>query len=99
MFSIGGSTKPLILFSRFELKQIKTQSVSVVFRFAFSRNPKFFFFRLLRCFGPVSKQPKQTGLMVWEMKKVDILTNLLLFRLVFCFFSVVSKHRNSLFRY
>jgi hypothetical protein len=29
---------------------------------------------LFRCFGPVSKQPKQTQLMVWGMKKVDILT-------------------------
>jgi hypothetical protein len=35
-------------FSRFEPKQTKTQSVSVVFRFAFSRNPKFFFCVLFR---------------------------------------------------
>ncbi len=40
----------------------ETQSVSVVFRFV-SRNQKTFFsvcFGLFRCFGPVSKQPKQT---------------------------------------
>ncbi len=47
---------------RFEPKQTETQSVSVVFRFV-SRNQKSFFsvcFGLFRCFGPVSKQPKQT---------------------------------------
>ncbi len=44
---------------------------------------------LFWCYGPVSKQPKQTELMVWEIKKVDILTNLLLFRLVFCLFRIV----------
>ncbi len=32
-------------------------------------------FGLFRCFGPVSKQRKQTELMVWGIKKVDILTN------------------------
>jgi hypothetical protein len=32
------------------------------------------------------KQLKPTELMVWGMKKVDILTNLLLFRLVFGLF-------------
>jgi hypothetical protein len=43
-------------FFRFEPKQTETQSVSVVFRFV-SRNPKKFY---SICFGPVSKQPKQT---------------------------------------
>jgi hypothetical protein len=33
---------------------------------------------LFRCFGPISKK---TELMVWGIKKVDILTNLLLLRL------------------
>jgi hypothetical protein len=41
---------------------------------------------LFRYFRPVSKQPKQKELMVWGIKKVNILTNLLLFRLVFCLF-------------
>jgi hypothetical protein len=64
------------------------------FRFVYFAKPKKMF-RLFRCFGQVSKQPKQTELMVWGIKKVYILTNL---RLVF-FVLVVSKHRNSLFRY
>jgi hypothetical protein len=42
-FSIRGSSKPFIFFSRFESKQTETRSVSVVFRFAFSRKPKKFF--------------------------------------------------------
>jgi hypothetical protein len=67
-------------FSRFEPKQTETQSVSVVIRFFFAKT-KNFFFGLFQCFGPISKQPKQTELMVWGIKKVDILTNLLLFRL------------------
>ncbi len=83
-FSIRGSSKPLIFFSRFNPKQPK-QSVLVVFRFAFSRNQTFFF-GLFRCWEPVSKQPKQTEIMVWGIKKVDNLTKLLLFRLVFCLF-------------
>jgi hypothetical protein len=41
-FSIRGSSKQLIFFSRFEPKQTETQSVAVVFRFVFLRNPKFF---------------------------------------------------------
>jgi hypothetical protein len=47
---------------------------------------------LFWCFGPVSKQPKQTQFMVWGMKKVDILTNLLLFRLVCCLFWLFRNH-------
>ncbi len=46
------------IFFRFEPKQTKTQSVSVVFRFV-SQSQQIFF-RFVRCFGPVSKQPKQT---------------------------------------
>ncbi len=54
----------------------------------FEKPTKFFLVRcgLFWCFGPVSKQPKQTELMVWGIKKLDIFTNLLLFRLVFCLF-------------
>ncbi len=52
------SSKQSNFFFRFEPKQTETQSVSVVFRFV-SRNQKHFF-GLFRCFGPVSKQPKQT---------------------------------------
>ncbi len=52
----------------------------------FFRETKQNFFVLFRCFGLVLKQPKQTELMVWGIKKVHILTNLLLFRLSFvCF--------------
>ncbi len=72
-------------FSRFKPKQTKTQSVSIVFLFPFCETKKFFC-GLFRCFGPVSKQPKETDLMVWGIKKVDISTNLVLFRLVFCLF-------------
>ncbi len=86
MFSIRSSSKQINFFSRFEPKQTEIQSVSVVFWFVFSRNPPIFFFGLFRCFGMVSKQSKQTELMVWGIKKVDILANLLLFRLVFCLF-------------
>ncbi len=55
------------------------------FSICFFAKPKKFF-GLFQGFGPVSKQPKQTELMVWGIKKVDILTNLLLFWLVFCLF-------------
>jgi hypothetical protein len=56
------------------------------FGLLFRETPQFFF-GLFQCFGPVSKQPKQTELMVWGMNKVEnILTNLLLFRLIFCLF-------------
>ncbi len=41
-FYISGSSKPLIFFSWLEPKQTETQSVSVVFQFAFSQNPKNF---------------------------------------------------------
>jgi hypothetical protein len=79
------SSKQLIFF-RFEPKQTETQPVSIVFRFVFSRNQTKFFCGLFRCFGLVPKQPKQTELMVWGNKKVYILTNMLLFQLVFCLF-------------
>ncbi len=70
-FSIRRSSKPLIFFLGSNWNKPK-----------------------LTCFGCFSvcsfakpkKQLKQTELMVWGIKKVDILTNLLLFRLVFCLF-------------
>jgi hypothetical protein len=72
-------------FSRFEPKQTETQSVSVVFGLLFCET-KNFFFGLFQCSGPVSKQPKQTELLVWGIKKVNIFKKLLLFWLVFCLF-------------
>jgi hypothetical protein len=96
-----GVLETVIFFSRFEPKQTKIQSVSVVFQFAFSRNPKIFFrfvsVGLFRCFGPVSKQPKQTELMVWGIKKVDVLPNLWLFRLVFCLFRLFQNTETPCF--
>jgi hypothetical protein len=80
--SIGVSSKQLIFFS----VRTETQPVSVVFRFVFFVKPNKIFCGSFRCFGPISKQPKQTELMVWGIKKVYLLTNLLLFKLVFCLF-------------
>ncbi len=100
-FSNRGSSKLLTFFSRFELKQTKNQSVSVDFWFAFLQNQKIFFtvcFGLFPCFGPVLKQPKQTELIVWGIKKIDILTNLLLFlRLVFCLFRLFQNTKTPCF--
>jgi hypothetical protein len=92
-----GVLKTVNFFSQFEPKQTKTQSGSVVFWFAFLRNQKILFFGLFRCFGPVSIQPKQTELLVWGIKKVDILTNLLLFRLVFCMFRLFRNTETPCF--
>jgi hypothetical protein len=50
------------------------------FVFVFFEKPNKFFFGLFRCFRPVAKH---TELMVWGIKKVYILTKLLL---VFCLF-------------
>jgi hypothetical protein len=94
--SLLGGLETVSFFSRFEPKQTETQSVSVVVRFVFSRNQKFFFC-LFRCFRPVSKQLKQTELMVWGIKKVDIFTNLLLFRLVFCLFRFFRNTKTPCF--
>ncbi len=87
-FSIRGSSKQVIFFS----VRTETNRNSICFccfLVCIFAKPKNFFwicFGLFRCFGPVLKQPKQTELMVWGIKKVDILTNLLLFQLVFCMF-------------
>jgi hypothetical protein len=70
------------------------------FSVCFFTKPTNFFsvcFCLLRCFGPVLKQPKQTELIVWGIKKVDILTNLLLFRLVFCLFRLFQNTETPCF--
>jgi hypothetical protein len=83
--SLLGGPRNCSFFSRFELKETETQSVLVLYQVFFSRNKKKYF-GLFWCFGPVSKQLKQTELMVWGIKKVYILTNFLLFRLVFCLF-------------
>jgi hypothetical protein len=92
MFSIRGCSNR---------NKSETQSVSVVFRYVLSWNQKVFFsvyFSLFQCFGPVSKQPKQTDLWYGELKR-------LIFYKFFCCFSWsfvcfgCSKHRNSLFRY
>jgi hypothetical protein len=61
------------------------------------RKPQQCCFGLFWCFGPVSKQPKQTKLMVWEIKKVYILTNLLLFRLVFYLFRLFRNTETPCF--
>ncbi len=88
MFSIRGSSKPLIFFS----VQTETNRNSICFgcfSVCFFAKPNIFFsvcFSLFRCYKPESKQPKQTEIMVWGIKKVDNLTKLLLFRLVFCLF-------------
>jgi hypothetical protein len=55
------------------------------------------FFSLFWCFGPVSKQPKQTELMVWGIKKVDILTTVLLFRLIFRLFRLFRNTETPCF--
>ncbi len=84
MFPIRGSSKQLVFFSVWT----ETNRNSICFGcflVCFLETKKFVF-GLFWYFGPVSKQPKQTELMVWGIKKVDILTNLLLFRLIFFLF-------------
>jgi hypothetical protein len=84
---LGGSSKPLIFFLGSNQNKPKFELFRLFFGLLF-RETQFFFFGLFRCFGLGSKQPKQTELIVWGSKKVDILTNLLLFRLVFCLFQL-----------
>jgi hypothetical protein len=50
------------------------------------RETKKFVFQFVSMFRTGIETTKKTELMVWGLKKVDILTNLLLFRLVFCLF-------------
>jgi hypothetical protein len=84
-------------FFRFEPKQTETQSVSVVFQFVFFARPPKKFFGLFWCFGQVSKQLKETELMVLGIKKVYILTNFLLFRLVFSLFQLFRNTETPCF--
>ncbi len=79
------SSKQLILFS-VQIKRNRNSTCFGCFSVCFFLKTKQIFFGLFRCFGPESKQPKQTELVVWGNKKVYILTNLLLFRLVLVFF-------------
>jgi hypothetical protein len=61
-----GVLKTVHFFSRFKPKQ----TCLGCFRFVFCETNKFVsvYFGLFRCFGLVSKQPKQTELMVWGIK-------------------------------
>jgi hypothetical protein len=94
--SIRVSSKQLTFF-RFEPKQNEPQFVSVVFQCVFFAKPQHFFFALFGRFGPVLKQPKQTELMVWGIKQVYILTNFLLFRVVFCLFRLFRNTETPCF--
>jgi hypothetical protein len=88
-FSIRGPSKPKIFFLGSNQNKPKLNLFWLFFGLLYRDQPTNFFsvsFSLFRCLGPVSKQPKQTELMIWGIKKFDILTNLLLFRLVFCLF-------------
>jgi hypothetical protein len=82
MLSIRVSSKQLIFF---QFKP-KLNLFRLFFSLFFSQDPPQNVFGLFRCFGPVLKQ---TELMVWGIKKVYILTNFLMFRLVFCMFRLV----------
>jgi hypothetical protein len=92
---LGGPRNTKKFFSQFEPQTNQHSICFNCFWFVSSQNRTIFFLGLFRCFGPVLKQPKQTELMVWGIKKVDILT----ITVGLLFVSVVSKHRNSLFRY
>ncbi len=85
MFFFRGSSKPLIFFLGSNRNELKLNLFRLFFGLLFCKTQKIFS-RLFRCFGLVWKQPKQTELMVWVIKKVDILPNLLLFRLIFVLF-------------
>jgi hypothetical protein len=95
-FSIRGSSKPLIFFLGSNRDKPKLKLFWLFFSLLLPK-PPIFFFGLFRCFEPVSKQPKQTELMVWGIKKVDILKNLLLFRLVFCLFRLFRNTETPCF--
>ncbi len=75
-------------FSRLEPKQTKTQSASVVFGFAFSQNQQIFLglFLFVSMFRTGIETTKTNRTYSMGIKKVIILTNLMLFRLVFCLF-------------
>jgi hypothetical protein len=91
-FSIGGPRNRFFI-SRFEPKQPKFNLFRLFFGLLF-REKKKKIVGLFRCFGPVSKQ---TELMVWVIKKVDISTNLLLFRFVFFLFRLFRNTETPCF--
>ncbi len=91
-----GSSKQLIFLIGSNRNKPKLNLFLLFFGLFFEK-PNNFFFGLFRCFGPLSKQPKQTELKVWGIKKVDILTNLLLFRLVFCLFQLFRNTETPCF--
>ncbi len=91
-FSIRGSLKPLIFFLGWNQNKPKLN----LFRFAFSRTPKFFCqFVSMLWTGIETTETKRAYSR--GMKKVDILTNLLLFRLVFCFFRLFRNTESPCF--
>jgi hypothetical protein len=94
--SIRVSSKHLIFFS-VRTETNRNSTCFGCFSFFFFVKPNKIFFGLFQCFGPVSRQPKQTELMVWGIKKVYILTNLLLFRLVFCLFRLFRNAKTPCF--
>ncbi len=67
-----GSWKPLIFFIGSNQTKPKLNLFRLFFGLLFRETIKKFLvcFGLFRCFGPVSKQPKQTELMVWGMKRL-----------------------------
>jgi hypothetical protein len=93
---IWGSSKPLIFFS-VRTEPNRNSICFGCFSVCFFAKPNKFFFVFFRFFGPVSKLPKQIELMVWGIKKVDILTNVLLFRLVFSLFRLFRNTETPCF--
>jgi hypothetical protein len=99
-FSIRGSSKPLIFFLDSKRNKPKLNLFRLCFgcfSVCFFAKPQRYFFDLFWCFVPVSKQPKQTELVLWGIKKVDILTNFLLFRLVFRLFRLFRNTETPCF--
>jgi hypothetical protein len=90
-FSIRGSSKQLFFSRGLNQNSICFGCFLVCF-FAKSKN----LFSVVSVFWAVSK-PKQTELMVREIKKVDNLKNLLLFRLVFCLFRLFRNTKTPFF--
>ncbi len=71
-----GSSKPLrgprnrYFFFSVRIETNRNSICFGCFSVCFFAKPKKNFFDLFQCFGPVSKQPKQTELMVWGMKRL-----------------------------
>ncbi len=77
-----------------QTEKISKKCSQMFFELLFRKNKKKFFPGLFRIFGPISKQ---TELMVWGIKKVVILTNLLLFRLAFSLFRLFRNTETPCF--